>query len=89
MRVILFVEGITKVVNDAPKEPFSDEPRHEKEVPFLLSTLALVGERGVRDGGIVRCQFVGDDVRVDAGELVILIGAEDVAKQTIVVGCVL
>ena len=85
----MFVEGITKVVNDAPKEPFLGEPRREKEVPFLLLTLALVGERGVCDGGIVRCRFVGNDVRVDAGELVVLVGAEDVAKQTIVVGRVL
>jgi len=85
----LFVEGIAKVVDDAPKEPFSDEPRRANEVPFLLSTLALVGERGIRDGGIERCRFVGDDLQVDAGELIVLAGAEDVTEQTVVVGSVL
>ena len=85
----MFVKGIAKVVNDAPKEPFSDEPRRANEVPFLLLMLALVGERGIRDGGIVRRRFIGDDVRVDAGELVVLVGTKDVAKQTVVVGRVL
>jgi hypothetical protein len=33
--------------------------------------------------------FVGDDVRVDAGELVVLVSTEDVTEQTVVVGRVL
>ena len=70
LRIVLFVEGITQVVNDASKETLADEPKLANKVPFFLFALALVGERGVRDGGVLRRRFVGDDVQVDAGELV-------------------
>jgi hypothetical protein len=51
--VVLFVEGIVQVVNDASQETLADEPRRANEVPFLLLVLAFVGERGICDGGIV------------------------------------
>ena len=54
LRVVLFIKGIALVVEDASKETLADEPRHANEVPFFLFALALVGERGVRDGGVVR-----------------------------------
>ena len=81
LRVVLFVEGIAQVVNDASQETLADEPRRANEVPFLLFALALVGERGVRDGGIVRRRFVGDGVCVDGGEFVVLIGTKDFTKK--------
>ncbi len=51
--IVLFVEGIAQVVNDAVKETLADEPRCANEVSFFLFALALVDERGVRDGGIL------------------------------------
>ena len=89
LRVVLFVKGIALVVDDASKETLADEPRCANKVPVFLFALALVGERGVRDGGIVRRRFVGDGICVDGGEFVLLIGTKDVTKQTIVVGSVL
>ena len=80
---------IALVVVDASKETLADEPRCVNEVPVFLFALALVGERGVRDGGIVQRRFVGDGVCVDGGEFVLLIGTKDVTKQTIVVSSVL
>ncbi len=76
LRVVLFVEGIALVVDDASKETLADEPRCANEVSVFLFALALVGERGVHDGGIVRCWFVGDAACVDGGEFVVLIGTK-------------
>jgi hypothetical protein len=89
LRVVLFVKGIALVVDNASNETLEDEPRCANEVPVFLFALALVGERGVHDGRIVRRRFVGDGVYGDGGEFVVLIGTKDVTKQTIVVGSVL
>ena len=43
LRIVLFVEGITQVVNDASKETLADEPKLANKVPFFLFALALVG----------------------------------------------
>ena len=67
LRVVLFIKGIALIVNDASEETLADEPRCANEVPVFLFALALIGERGVRDGGIVRRRFVGDGVCVDGG----------------------
>ena len=89
LRVVLFVEGIAQVVDDASKETLANEPRCANEVPCFLFVLVLVGERGVRDGGIIQRRFVGNGVCVDGGEFVVLIGTKDVTKKTVVVGSVL
>ena len=83
LRVVLFIEGIVQVVDNASKKTLADEPRCTNKVPFFLFALALVGEHGIRDGGIVRHRFVGDGVCVDGGEFVVLIGTKDVTKKTV------
>ncbi len=45
-----------------------------------------MGGRGVGDGGVIRCWFRWDGIRVDTGEFVILVESEDVGKEAILLG---
>ncbi len=83
LAVVLFVEGIAKVVDDAAEETLTDVPRGADALPLFFPALTLVGGRGIGDGRIVRCWFCWDGVRVDTCELVVLVGSEDVGKEAI------
>ena len=80
MGIILFVEGIPEVVDNAAQEAFSNEPQGPNEFPFLFHLLPGMRRGGVGDVGVVGCWFVGDCVRRDAGEVVVFVDAEDVGK---------
>ena len=86
LTVVLFVEGVAEVVDDASEETLADEPRGADELPFFFTTLTLVGGRGVGDGGVVRCGFRWDDVRVDSGEFFVLVLSKDVGEEAVLLG---
>ena len=54
------------------------------EVPLLLFVFPFVREHRIVDGWLVRCGFRQDCVGVYAGEVVILVDAKDVTKETVV-----
>ena len=80
MGIILFVKGIVEVVDDTAQEAFSNEPRGPNEFSFLFHSLPGMRWGGVGDVGVVGCWFVGDCVRRDAGEVVVLVDTEDVGE---------
>ena len=83
LAVVLFVEGIAEVVDDAAEETLTDVPRGADALPLFVPALTLVGGRGVGDGRIIRCWFRWAGVRADSCELVVLIGSEDVGEEAI------
>ena len=48
-----------------------------------------MGGHGIGDGGVVRCWFRWDGVRVDTGEFFILVESEDISEEAILFGGVL
>ena len=52
LAIVLFIEGVTEVVDDAALEALTDEPRGADEFPLFFTTLTLVGGRGIVDGGV-------------------------------------
>ena len=53
--IILFVEGILQVVNNAPQEAFPDESRGQNKFPLFFHLLPGMRRGGVCDGGVVGC----------------------------------
>ncbi len=51
--VVLFVEGIAKVVNDALEETLTNKPGGLDELLFFFLPFLLVSEHGVSDGGVI------------------------------------
>ena len=73
LAVVLFVKGITKVVDNAAQKTLADEPSGANKVPNFFSTLLLVGGCGVGDGWVVGCLLAWDGVSVGGCELVVLV----------------
>mgnify|MGYP006193057191 CR=1 FL=1 len=86
--VILFVQGVAQIVNDAAEETLTDEPRLSDGFPFLFHSLARVGGRQVCDGRIVGRWLRWGGVGVDAGEVVVVVESDDVRKETVLVCCI-
>jgi hypothetical protein len=78
--IVLLIEGIPKVVNDAFEKVLSDEPRGPNEFPLFFHSLPCVRRGGVCDVGIVGCWFVGDSICCNVGEVVVFIDAQDVGE---------
>ncbi len=78
--IILFVEGIPEVVDNAVQEAFLDEPRGPNKFPLFFHLFLGMRWSGVCDVGGIGCWFVGDCVRQNAGEVVLFVDAEDVGK---------
>ncbi len=56
------------------------EPRGADEVPILLFALPFVREGCIVDGWVIGCWFRRDRVSVNAGEVLVLVDAKDVAE---------
>ncbi len=65
--IVLLIEGILKVVNNAFEKTLSDVPRGLNEFPLFFHSLPCVRRGGVCDVAIVGCWFVGDSVRCNVG----------------------
>jgi hypothetical protein len=78
--IVLLIEDIPKVVNDAFEKILLDVPRGLNEFPLFFHSLSCVRLGGVCDVGIVGCWFVGDSIRCSVGEVVVFINAQDVGE---------
>ncbi len=78
--IVLLIEGIPKVVNDAFEKTLLDVPRGPNKFPLFFHSLPCVHWGGICDVGIIGCWFVGDRVCCNVGEVVVFINVQDVSK---------
>jgi hypothetical protein len=78
--IVLLIEGILKVVNDAFEKTLLNVPQGPNKFPLFFHSLPCVRRGGICDIGIVGCWFVGDSVCCNVGEVAVFIDAQDVGE---------